>query len=145
MVAEKLILDCPYHEHPEHSLIVDQKDKSFHCIGCDKVGLIKDDPKIGILILRYVLGNDNVFFGTFREIIVERCSDAYPLQIVLNSGVIIEVDEMTELQFYEDHIQIYDNTHSTTKVIYPHDGSDFSFRHIWIPYSSISFVTDAAS
>ena len=144
-MKDKILLHCVFHEEYSPSLIVEQNNESFECLSCGKKGLIKDEEKVGLAILRHIFGNDNVFFGKFREILTIRCSDAYPLQIVLNSGVIIEVDEMSRISFYEDHIQLYDNTHTHVKIIYPHNKSEFLFRHLWIPYDSISFVTDAAS
>lgn len=144
-MSDKLILNCVFHEEITPSMILDQKSKSFECISCGKKGLIPDYPEVRVALLRHLFGNDNIFSGRLKEILFSRCSDAYPLQLVLNSGVIIEVNEMSSICFYDDHIQLYDNTHTDVVVHYPNDKSDFSFRHIWIPYESISFITDAAS
>lgn len=142
---KKLILNCVFHREYTPSLVIDQDHMTYECLSCEKKGSLNDSKEVSLAVLRNNLGNEKVYFGSFRELLVSRASDCYPLQIVLNSGVIIDIEEMTEISFYEDHLQIYDNQHTKVKIHYPHNKSDFSFRDIWIPYISISFITDAAS
>lgn len=145
-MKEKLILNCVFHEENTPSMILTKADQSFECFSCGKKGLINDHDEVRLALLRNLFSNENIYLGCFKQELIERCCDHYPIQIVLNSGVIIEC--MTdEIDFYDDHFQLSQVVGQTSaKIIFPKNmPSEFHPRQVWVLYSSISFVTDNAS
>ena len=82
----------------------------------------------------------------FKSMLFERCKDdGYPIFIVLNSGISIEC-EMWMLKLHEDYLEIPAHRQTEAVINYPDNMTvEFYHRCIWIPYTSISFVSEAAS
>ena len=86
---------------------------------------------------------NTLYSSSLKNDLLERCSDEYPIQIVLNNGMILEC-MCSQLDFYDDYIKIEARHSADVKIILKND-SDFSRRSLWIPYHAISLFCDAAS
>jgi len=42
MFKKKLAIVCPFHKEKIGSLVVDLKERKFHCFGCGKHGTLED-------------------------------------------------------------------------------------------------------
>ena len=127
-------------------MILDKETESFQCVSCGEHGFIDDYDLVKEALMQHIFMNSNIFVGSMKEELMRRCADHYPIQIVLNNGIIIEC-LTDEVLFYDDHFQLSQKVgQNSAKIIFPNNvKSDFHPRQTWVPYISISFITDAAS
>lgn len=144
---KKIIVNCPMHKEVTPSMIIDHDKDHYECLSCGAEGSIKQNREVDGLYLNHIANGGRVIRPySFIDELFERCSDHYPIQIILNSGIIIEC--MTdEIEFYTDHFQIYAAGGGCKATVhYPAlPDSEFSPRGIWVRYDAISLVADLVS